>query len=246
MTTDEILLDVEERMEKAIRKLKGDLAGIRTGRANPGLVDSLRVEVYGSAVPIKQVASVGAAEPNQIVIRPYDPGTIKDIEKAIQTSDLGFNPQSDGRLIRLNVPPLSTEVRRKMVGRVKELAEEAKVADPQHPPRRQQAGRHRREGQGLLRGRPRPGQGRNPGTHQDLRSPGHRLGQGPRKRGHGGVIIPVFADAESIANANLVIAGIGLTATIGLIILTAIYVIANSQTCSLSDGSVRSRLFSTC
>jgi ribosome recycling factor len=128
MSTDEILLDVEERMEKAIRKLKGDLAGIRTGRANPGLVDSLRVEVYGSPVPIKQIASVGAPEPNQIVIRPYDPGTLKDIEKAIQTSDLGFNPQNDGRLIRLNVPPLSTEVRRKMVGRIKELTEEAKVA----------------------------------------------------------------------------------------------------------------------
>ena len=128
MTTDEILLDVEERMEKAIRKLKGDLAGIRTGRANPGLVDSLRVDVYGSAVPIKQIASVGAPEPNQIVIRPYDPGTLKDIEKAIQTSDLGFNPQNDGRLIRLNVPPLSTEVRRKMVGRIKDLAEESKVA----------------------------------------------------------------------------------------------------------------------
>jgi len=128
MTTDEILLDVEERMEKAIRKLKADLTGIRTGRANPGLVDSLRVEVYGSPVPIKQVASVGAPEPNQIVIRPYDPGTLKDIEKAIQTSDLGFNPQNDGRIIRLNVPPLSTEVRRKMVARVKELAEEAKLA----------------------------------------------------------------------------------------------------------------------
>ena len=128
MTTDEVLLDVEERMEKAVRKLKSDLAGIRTGRANPGLVDSLRVDVYGSAVPIKQIASVGAPEPSQIVIRPYDPGTLKDIEKAIQTSDLGFNPQSDGRLIRLNVPPLSTEVRRRMVGRVKELTEEAKVA----------------------------------------------------------------------------------------------------------------------
>jgi ribosome recycling factor len=128
MTTDEILLDVEERMEKAIRKLKGDLVGIRTGRASPGMVDSLRVEVYGSAVPIKQIASVGAPEPNQIVIRPYDPGTLKDIEKAIQTSDLGFNPQNDGRLIRIVVPPLSTEVRRKMVARIKELAEEAKVA----------------------------------------------------------------------------------------------------------------------
>ena len=128
MTTDEILLDVEERMEKAISVLKHSLSGIRTGRANPGLVDSLRVEVYGSQVPMKQLASVGAPEPNQIVIRPYDPGTLKDIEKAIQVSDLGFNPQSDGRVIRLNVPPLSTEVRRKMVGRIKELAEEAKVA----------------------------------------------------------------------------------------------------------------------
>ncbi len=128
MTVDEILLDVEERMEKAVGVLRGALAGIRTGRANPGLVDSLRVEVYGSSIPIKQVASVGAPEPNQIVIRPYDPGTLKDIEKAIQASDLGFNPQNDGRIIRLNVPPLSTEVRRKMVGRIRELVEETKVA----------------------------------------------------------------------------------------------------------------------
>jgi ribosome recycling factor len=128
MSGDEILLDVEERMEKAIRKLKSDLGGIRTGRANPGLVDSLRVELYGSPTPIKQVASVGAPEPNQIVIRPYDPGTLKDIEKAIQASDIGFTPQNDGRVIRLNVPPLSTEVRRKMVSRVRELAEESKVA----------------------------------------------------------------------------------------------------------------------
>jgi ribosome recycling factor len=128
MAVEEILLDVEERMEKAIRKLKSDLAGIRTGRANPGLVDSLRVEVYGSPAPIKQVASVGAPEPHQIVIRPYDPGTLKDLEKAILASDLGFTPQNDGRVIRLNIPPLSTEVRRKMVARVRELAEEAKVA----------------------------------------------------------------------------------------------------------------------
>jgi ribosome recycling factor len=128
MTSDDILLDVEERMEKAIGVFRGALAGIRTGRANPGLVDSLRIEVYGSQVPLKQIASVGAPEPNQIIVRPDDPGTLKDIEKAIQASDLGFNPQSDGRLIRLNVPPLSTEVRRKMVARVRDLAEEAKVA----------------------------------------------------------------------------------------------------------------------
>jgi len=128
MTADEILLDAEDRMEKAIQHLKSSLGGIRTGRANPGLVDSLRVEVYGSPTPIKQLASVGAPEPTQIVIRPYDPGTIKEIEKAIIASDLGFNPQSDGRLIRINVPALSTEVRKRMVHRIKELAEEAKVS----------------------------------------------------------------------------------------------------------------------
>lgn len=128
MASDDILLDVEERMEKAIGVLKHALAGIRTGRANPGLVDSLRVEVYGSPTPIKQIASVSAPEPTQIVIRPYDPGTLKDIERAIQASDLGFNPQNDGRLIRLNVPPLSMEVRRKLVARIRDLLEEAKVA----------------------------------------------------------------------------------------------------------------------
>jgi len=128
MSGDEILLDTEERMEKAIGVLRSSLAGIRTGRANPGLVDSVRVEVYGSAVPIKQLATIGVPEPNQLVIRPFDPGTLKDIEKAIQAADLGFNPQSDGRVIRVIVPPLSMEVRRKMVARIRELCEEAKVA----------------------------------------------------------------------------------------------------------------------
>ncbi|ADB15640.1 ribosome recycling factor [Pirellula staleyi DSM 6068] len=128
MPADEILFDVEERMEKAISVLKGQLAGIRTGRANPGLVDSLRVEVYGSPTPMKSLASVGAPEPQQIVIRPYDASTIKDIEKAIIASGLGFAPQNDGRVIRLNVPPLTTETRRKLVARIKELTEEAKVS----------------------------------------------------------------------------------------------------------------------
>ena len=128
MADEDILLDTEDRMDKALQVLKQNLAGIRTGRANPGLVDSLRVEVYGSMTPIKQLATIGAPEPTQIVIRPYDPGTIKEIEKAIVTSDLGFNPQNDGRLIRINIPALSGEVRRKMVSRIKELAEETKVA----------------------------------------------------------------------------------------------------------------------
>src|SRR5688572_9302989 len=128
MGADDILMDVEERMEKAMSVLKHALTGIRTGRANPGLVDSLRVEVYGSQTPIKQLASIGAPEPQQIVIRPFDPGTIKDIEKCIIASGLGLNPQSDGRVIRLNIPPLSTETRKKFVARIKELTEEAKVA----------------------------------------------------------------------------------------------------------------------
>ena len=127
MSADDILLDVEERMEKATDVLKHALTGIRTGRASAGLVDSLRVEVYGSQTPIKQLAAI-TAQDQQIVVRPFDPSTIKDIEKAIHASGLGLNPMSDGRLVRLNVPPLSTEVRRKLVARIKDLSEEARVA----------------------------------------------------------------------------------------------------------------------
>ncbi|MFN5468234.1 MAG: ribosome recycling factor [Pirellulaceae bacterium] len=128
MSVDEIVMDAEERMEKAIGVLKNNLAGIRTGRATPGLVDSVKVSVYGSLTPLKQLASVGAPEPQQLVIRPFDPSTIKEIEKAIVASDLGLAPQNDGRIIRLNIPPLSTDVRKKLVTRIKELTEESKVA----------------------------------------------------------------------------------------------------------------------
>jgi len=128
MEPKEIIDDAKMRMDKAIEMLKKNLSGIRTGRANPGLVDSVRVDVYGSPTPIKQVAQVGAPEPTQIVIRPYDVAIIKEIEKAIVASDLGFNPQNDGRVVRINIPPLSTDVRKKMVGRIKELSEEAKIA----------------------------------------------------------------------------------------------------------------------
>ena len=128
MSADEILMDTEDRMVKAIEVLKKSLSGIRTGRANPGLVDTLRVDVYGSPTPIKQIASVGAPEPTQIVIRPYDAGVIKDIEKSIVAADLGFNPQSDGRVIRINIPALSNDVRKKMVSRIKDLSEESKIA----------------------------------------------------------------------------------------------------------------------
>jgi ribosome recycling factor len=128
MSYDEILLDTEERMEKAANVLRDELRGVRTGRASPALVDQLRVEYYGSPTPLKQLAAVSAPDPQSILIRPFDPGCIKDIEKAIISSGLGLAPNSDGKVVRLTIPPMSGEQRQKMVARVKKLAEEAKVA----------------------------------------------------------------------------------------------------------------------
>ena len=128
MDQDEILLDAEDRMQKAVDHFQSQLAGVRTGRASPGLVDSIRVDYYGSPTPLKQIAQVSCPEPQQIVIRPFDAGVINDIAKAIQASDAGMAPNTDGRLIRLNVPPLSTERRREMAGRINKSAEEARVA----------------------------------------------------------------------------------------------------------------------
>jgi len=128
MQDDEILLDVEDRMEKAVEKLKRDLTGIRTGRANPGLVDSVKVLVYGASCSLKEIATIACPESNQIVIRPFDIGTLKDIEKAIVASDLGYTPNNDGRVVRINVPPLSTQVRQTMVKRIREVLEDTKIA----------------------------------------------------------------------------------------------------------------------
>ena len=128
MTSDEILLDSEERMEKAVKVFSDELRGLRTGRATPALVDSLRVEYYGSLTPLKQMANITTPDPQQIVIRPFDQSALKDIEKAIRSSDLGMSPNNDGKMIRLIVPPMSGEQRQKMVARIKKSAEEAKVA----------------------------------------------------------------------------------------------------------------------
>src|SRR5437588_4978956 len=128
MTHEEILFDGEERMEKAVNVLKDELRGLRTGRATPALVDSIRVEYYGSPTPLKQLAQITTPDPQQIVIRPFDQGVLKDIDKAIRSSDLGMSPNSDGKLIRLQVPPMSGEQRKKMVARIKKSEEEAKVA----------------------------------------------------------------------------------------------------------------------
>jgi ribosome recycling factor len=128
MTSDEILLDCEERMEKAVNVFRDELRGLRTGRATPALVDSLRVEYYGSPTPLKQIAQISCPEPQQIVIRPYEATLLKEIEKAIRASDLGMSPNNDGKLIRLNVPSMSGDQRQKMAARIKKSAEEAKVA----------------------------------------------------------------------------------------------------------------------
>ena len=128
MNTKEILKDTEERMEKAVNVFRDELRGLRTGRATPALVDSLRVEYYGSPTPLKQLAQISTPDPQQIVIKPFDPGVLKDVEKAIRASDLGLSPANDGKMIRLTVPPMSGEQRQKMVQRVKKSAEEARVA----------------------------------------------------------------------------------------------------------------------
>jgi len=128
MSIEEIVLEAEERMEKSIALLADQFRGVRTGRANVGLIDSIRVDYYGSLTPLKQVANLSTPEPQQILIRPFDPSVIGDIVKAIQASDIGLTPNSDGKAVRLNVPSLSVEQRKKLVGRVKDLAEEARVA----------------------------------------------------------------------------------------------------------------------
>src|SRR3954469_6654326 len=127
MSIEEISLEAEERMEKTITLLSDQLRGVRTGRANVGLVDSIRVDYYGSPPPLKQLANLSTPEPQQILIRPFDQTIVGDIVKAIQASDIGLTPNSDGKVIRLNVPALSVEQRKKLVARVKDLTQEARV-----------------------------------------------------------------------------------------------------------------------
>ena len=130
MTLDSVVKDAKQHMEKALEHLRNELRGIRTGRASTGLVDGLRVEVsaYGSQMGMKELANVAVADGNVIVIKPYDPSTLKDIQKAIEKSELGINPQNDGKMIRLPVPPLSTERRNQLATRIKQIGELQRVA----------------------------------------------------------------------------------------------------------------------
>lgn len=124
----DILKDAETRMQGAIHSLTDDLATIRTGRASPALVERLHVEYYGSPTPLMQLASISIPEPRSIMIKPFDPSTLKDIERAIRTSDLGLNPNSDGKSIHLNLPPLTEERRRDLVKHMHARLEESRVA----------------------------------------------------------------------------------------------------------------------
>ena len=128
MPSDDILLDSEERMEKSLHYLQDEFKKLRTGRASAGLVENIRIECYGEPTPLKQISAIGVPEARLIVIRPYDPGTLGDIEKGILKSDLGITPSSDGKVIRLTVPPLSEERRKQLVSQTKHMTEEAKVA----------------------------------------------------------------------------------------------------------------------
>jgi len=128
MTSAQILKDAEDRMEKALDVFRNDLKGLRTGRASPALVNPLRVDYYGSPTPLEQMASVSCPDAATIVIKPYQAEVIKDIEKAIRSSDLGLAPNSDGKTIRLSLPAMSGDQRKKLVAQIKKQAEAAKVS----------------------------------------------------------------------------------------------------------------------
>jgi len=128
MPVKEIMHDAEERMQKAVEAFDRELRSIRTGRASAGLVEHLRVDYYGTATPLRDIAQIATPDPRLIAIKPYDPSSVGAIVKAIQASDLGLSPSADGGLVRMSVPPLSTERREQLSSRVKQLAEESKIA----------------------------------------------------------------------------------------------------------------------
>lgn len=124
----DLLKDCESHMQKSIHVLLEDLTVIRTGRANPGLVDKLQIEYYGSPTSLIQLASISVPEPRTLMIKPFDKTTLKAIEKSIMASDLGLTPNNDGQVIRLNLPPLTEDRRRDLVKRVHHRLEETRVA----------------------------------------------------------------------------------------------------------------------
>ncbi|HEX8395399.1 MAG TPA: ribosome recycling factor, partial [Longimicrobium sp.] len=117
-----------QRMESALEALRRDFQSVRTGKANPALLDSVRVEAYGSMLPLNQVGTVSAPEPRMLTVQPWDKSQIKAIEKALRESDLGLNPSNDGNMVRIPIPPLTEERRKEFVKMLHKMAEEARVA----------------------------------------------------------------------------------------------------------------------
>jgi ribosome recycling factor len=118
----------ERRMRGAVESVKHNFATIRTGRANPSLLDRIEVEAYGSRMPLRSVANVGAPEPRLLTVTPFDPNTLKNIERAIADSDIGLNPQNDGKIIRLPIPELTEERRKELIRVARHMAEEARIS----------------------------------------------------------------------------------------------------------------------
>jgi ribosome recycling factor len=127
MPADDILLDCEDQMEKTVEHLRHELRGVRTGRASPALVENVKVDYYGSPTDLRSIASISVPEATQILIKPFSPQDLKPIEKAINDSKLGLTPHSDGKTLRLILPPLSQERRQHLATQCKGYAEEAKV-----------------------------------------------------------------------------------------------------------------------
>ena len=125
---NELIKNTEEKMSKSISALERDYKSVRAGRANAGVLDKIAVDYYGVPTPVQQMAAVSTPEPRTLIIQPWDASTLKDIEKAILTSEIGINPQNDGKVIRLNFPPLTEERRKEIVKDVRKKGEDAKVA----------------------------------------------------------------------------------------------------------------------
>jgi ribosome recycling factor len=123
----ELLRETGNRMQKALQNLEADLKSVRTGRASPALLERVKVNYYGTATPLNQLAVISAPEPHLLVVRPYDPSSLGDIERGIQQADLGLNPNNDGRIIRVPIPRLTEERRRELVKQVNRRVEETKV-----------------------------------------------------------------------------------------------------------------------
>jgi ribosome recycling factor len=126
--SEETLANIEQRMQRSVDVMQSELATIRTGRATPGLVEHLKVEYAGAVLPLNQVANVSAQGPNLLIIQPWDRNSIPGIEKAIRSSELGLNPSNDGRVVRVNIPPLTEERRQELTKIVKRRVEDGRVA----------------------------------------------------------------------------------------------------------------------